>query len=73
MKAKKVQDEMLLELEGVVNIVEKKNGKVVSREPLEGEVVLKCLLHFITEACERTINDAQFREDLKKSAKARKR
>lgn len=52
-KAKKIKDELRLELDGQVNIVEIKDGNKTST-PLDGRLVLKLLLRFLEEA----INDA---------------
>lgn len=71
MKKKTQRKETVLELDGTVSIVDKLNGRVVKREQLDGEVVLKVLLHFITEACERVINDRQFRDSLKEKVRGR--
>lgn len=42
--------EMLLELDGKVFIVDKKHGKEVSREEIDGKVVLQCLLSTLKES-----------------------
>lgn len=61
-KTKKKKEEMLLELEGHVNIVEKRNGRVVSRERLDDDVILKVLLHFVERALENAIVEYELRE-----------
>lgn len=45
----KDKNEMLLELDGQVFIVDKKNGKVVSREPLDGKLVLQCVIQCLKD------------------------
>jgi hypothetical protein len=47
---KKKKNGMFLELEGTVRIIEKKNGKVVSSEDLDGKVVLECVNIIIRDA-----------------------
>lgn len=42
-------DECLLELSGNVYVVEKKNGKEVSRGEIDGTVVLQCLMSHLKE------------------------
>ena len=44
---KLISDEMLFELDGNVYVVEKKNGKEISREILDGETVLKSLIYIL--------------------------
>jgi len=46
----KNKEELCLELEGKVFIVEKKNGKVTKRTPLDGMLVLKSLVHILEKA-----------------------
>ena len=46
---------MFIELEGQVNIVTKVNGRVVEREPLDGDVVLRVLLHYVSQAVDRAL------------------
>lgn len=43
-------EEAFLELEGNVYIVEKKNGKITSKEVLDGTTVLKCLLYVLEQS-----------------------
>ena len=52
---KKKKEEMFIELEGQVNIVTKVNGRVVEREPLDGDVVLRVLLHYVSQAVDRAL------------------
>lgn len=47
---KKTKNELLLELDGVVSLIEKKNGKVVLKEELDAEVVLDCVKHVLEVA-----------------------
>lgn len=41
-------DEILFELEGQVFIIGMKNGKEIERTPLDGNVVLQCLISTLT-------------------------
>ncbi len=51
----KLADECLLEIDGNVYITEKKNGKIISREPIDGTVVLKCLLFHLEQGLKKEI------------------
>ena len=47
---KKISGSMTIELDGKVLIVERDaNNKIVSEQEIDGETVLKCLLHFLEE------------------------
>lgn len=46
-------DEILFELDGQVYIVGKKNGKEIERTPLDGNVVLQCLLNTLSDGIQR--------------------
>lgn len=54
-KTKKIKTELLLELDGKVFIIEKKNGKEILREEIDGKTVLRCLLSMIEQAVSREI------------------
>jgi hypothetical protein len=56
----KTSDEALLELDGNVFIVEKKNGKEISRQVLDGNVVLKCLMYMLEQSIRQPIKTGQF-------------
>jgi hypothetical protein len=47
---KKIKGSMTLELDGKVLIVERdSDNKIVSQEEIDGETVLKCLLHLLEQ------------------------
>lgn len=51
---RKNNTQLFLELEGSVNLVEQDSkGKVIKRQPIDGDAVLKCLLNLI----EKSIDD----------------
>jgi len=45
--SKKTKAQISLVLDGTVSVVERKNGKVISKEPIEGELVLKTLIQAV--------------------------
>lgn len=47
--SRKNDSELYLSMESPVYIIEKKNGKEISKEPIDSSTVLKLLLHSITE------------------------
>jgi hypothetical protein len=48
-KTKKPESHLYFELLGEVNIVEKKGNKIISKEPIDGKVVLQLLVHVLEE------------------------
>ena len=46
---KKSNSELFLSMDSPVYIIEKKNGKEVSKDPIDSGIVLKLLLNAITE------------------------
>lgn len=48
-KTKKLKDELSLELDGVINVVETRNG-VTTRNPLDGKLCLKALVKVLSDS-----------------------
>lgn len=55
-----------LELNGEISLIERKNGRLKSREKLDGKVMLEALRYILVQALEETIAREQLDEEKKK-------
>lgn len=54
-KIKKKKEEMLLELDGKISLVSKKDGRVTKREELDGKTMLEALRYMIEQALDNAL------------------
>jgi len=63
-KAKKVQEEMMLQLDGKVYFIVYKNGKVSEQTEIDGKIVLQLLLKAIEEGIDLLVNKHELGKQL---------
>ncbi len=53
LKKRKIEDETFLQLDGKIYITSMKNGRVVKREEIDGQLVLKAIMTIIRREVEK--------------------